>query len=199
MLDLHDSNARDRFPVGHRPVFEHFLDSPPSSFFVADAPEAGVVACGGVLGGGEQVHTLCYGLVAPNHQGRGIGSAMVLARLVFATRIPGTHFSFIFAVPKSIGFYQRFGFSSQQTWKGEDQKDYPIGVLSYSSMAVTHIEGVLRKRGLLINPSLPVAQDPSKIAIVTPLGNDQHRIEFKEKERNKASEPTPGAVMPRAN
>jgi GNAT superfamily N-acetyltransferase len=183
-LDLYDQNAVDRFPEGNGPVFERYLDSVPESFFVAEAKRGGVIACGGVTSVGECVHTLCYGLVDRRFQGLGVGAAITLARLAFATRTPGEHFSFIYAVPKSMGYYQRFGFSETQTWMGVDGKNYPVGILGYNSQVFKPIAAVLRRRGHLIDPSLAIEQDESKIAVIQKSGSGGYSIELKMKEPN---------------
>jgi len=178
VLELHDSNAPDRFPAGSRTGFERYLESGSTSFFVAESPAGEVIASGGVNAVGERVHALCYGLVAPAHHGRGIGSTMTLARLVFATREPGMHFSIIFAVPKSLSFYRRFGFTQLGTWKGEDQKDYPLGGVGYRSNLIKPVEAVLRKRGFLIEPDLPLVQSGKYVVVATQGFLGRYNLEF---------------------
>jgi len=161
-------------------------------------PPGEIVACGGISVVGGFVNVPCYGLVAPEHQGKGVGSAMALARLAFATRTPGHHFSIIFALPKSLGFYRRFGYQERTSWKWEDGKEYPVGVLSYSSAVFGAIEGTLRKRNLLIDPSLPVAKSPNLDAVIVDMGYGRHRVELINKAINQPPEPTPAALPLRA-
>ncbi len=166
VLELHDSNAPGRFPENHRPTFEKHLDSDPHSFFVAESRGGEVVACGGVSSVGDQVNILSYGLVSPKRQGCGIGSALTLARLAFATRVESHHFSLIFAVPKSLGFYRRFGYTECGEWDGEDGKKYPIAVLDYPHEVFGPIGARLEKRGLWIDQSLPLAENEDLEAVI---------------------------------
>ena len=72
----------------------------------------GVVASGGIAYYAKRPHgsILSYGLVHPEYHGKGIGTALLLARL--AVLDPGRQWYLVkmVAVEKSIGFYCRFGF-----------------------------------------------------------------------------------------
>ncbi len=186
MLGLYDANAPDRFPEPDRLKFERFLDSDPESdsYFVAESAGGEIVACGGVSLLHDRVNVLSYGLVSPEHQGRGVGSALALARLTFATRVAGQNFSLIFAVPKSLGFYHRFGYVEVGAWDGDDGKQYPAAGLGYAHDVFEPIESILEERGLLIDPSLPIAVSNELEAVLEEdlLGVYDMRIERKEPE-----------------
>lgn len=197
VLDIHDQNAPGRFPEGHRPHFERFINSSPTSFFVVEAAHVGVVACCGVSAVAENVHILCYGLVSPRYQGMRIGAMMTLARLCFATRTTGIHFSVILTIPKSIGYYQRFGYRQSGQWKADDGKLYPLGTLCYDSKILKPIAETLKRRGHYIDPSLPLPLDPCGEAQVTPNGDGTYalRIEVKPTSTPPAP-PTPATTGP---
>ncbi len=191
VLDLHDQNAPARFPEGHRPKFEKFIDSPDKTLLVVESDQAGVVACCGITAIGDNVHVLCYGLVAREFQGMRIGATMTLARLCFATRNEGMHCSLIYAVPKSMGYYRRFGYAQTQMWQGEDGKQYPAGALAYNSRLLKPIADALRKRGHLIDPSLPLKRDQTQNVIIKVRGSYDLRLEVLEP--NPPVEPSPHA------
>jgi GNAT superfamily N-acetyltransferase len=180
VVRIYRANAPGRFPAGHQPEFERYIDGAPQSLFVAELKgREGVVACGGVMAVSDVVHTLCYGMVSPEHQGRGIGSTLALARLVFATRKAGTHFSFIFAVPRSIGFYRRFGYREAATkWRGPDGGDNPIAMLSYTSAVASSIERILGRRGHCIDASIGIDPSTVHVAEVTKLPFNRHLVKL---------------------
>ena len=167
VLAIYDSNAPERFPVGHRPHFEEFLNDCDNKYFIAESPEHGVIASGGAYATGERTHTLCYGMVAPQFHGNGIGSALTLARLIFGTRGAGPHFSFIYALNESLSFYNRFGFSKVGKWTDENGKEHPLAVIGYEANVLAPIKKVLDKRNHLLDNTLPLAEHPEMETVVT--------------------------------
>jgi predicted GNAT family N-acyltransferase len=179
VLKLHDLNAAGRFPTSGRIQFEQYLDGNPASHFIVETRHGDIAACCGVVDIGNFVHNLCFGLIAPAFQGCRIGSTMTLARICFASREPGTHFATIHAVPKSIGFYRRFGFQPFGDWLKEDGIAYPSGILSYSSSILGRIESALKERGHFISPTMPVEKDLKHEAVIVDMGLGIHRIDIK--------------------
>ena len=112
-----------------------------------------------MLDSGANIHTICYLLVDPGFHSRGIGSNLALALIAFATRETGANFSLIYAIHKSMSFWERFSYKKCGHWKGPDQKDYPIGLLAYSSEIITPVVKVLKQRRHLIDYSLPIHKD----------------------------------------
>jgi GNAT superfamily N-acetyltransferase len=167
LLEIYDELAPRRFPDGDRLVFERLLNSESGALFVAQTPGNRVIACGGVIKIQDRVNTLCYGLVDPHFHGCGVGSALTLARLAFATRVPGLNQSLICAVPQSMGFYARFGYEQKGTWTGDDKRDYPVGVLAYPRAWLVPVFRLLRKRGILIDPALPLASSHDVEAVLS--------------------------------
>lgn len=160
VLAIYDANAPDRFPQGHRPTFEKFLEvaahlhlTAPFEFLVVEEADSGeVIACGGASADREQpVNQLSYGLVAPDFQGHGIGATLLFARLVAVTTRPEMNFSYIFSVPKSIGYFLRFGFELYDEWTGEDGKRNPVAVLPYTLQSLASMVELLGERGHLLD------------------------------------------------
>lgn len=194
VVDLHDSNAPDRFPENHRPKFEAYLDSGPVSFFVAETAQGKVIACGGIGAVGDRVNIPCYGLVAREHQGMGVGSASILARLAFATRTPGLNCSVIFAVPKSVGFYRRLGYAEWTRWDGGDGQTYPAAALTYYDSALIPIRQRLKKRNLLIDPTWPLGGLPGLKAVFEEIPEAGVQIHLVADQPNRPADP--GAPNP---
>ncbi|MCX6953088.1 MAG: GNAT family N-acetyltransferase [Verrucomicrobia bacterium] len=188
VVELHDRNAPDRLPPNHRPTFEAFIDSGCVSFFVAESPAGEVLACGGVTDYGDHAHTLMYGLVAPEHQGRRIGATLALARLALASRAPGGHLALIHAVPKSLGYYQRFGFAAYGTWT-EDGVAYPSAVMRYPRSDLREVELTLAQRGHLLDPTWPVERNPTMTSRSQRMFWGEHYVTLHPLE---GSEPPPG-------
>lgn len=179
VLALHDINGPGRFPEGHRPIFEDFLTTCGNKLFVAENVDAGVIACGGVTSEGPQVNTLCYGMVSPAFQGKRIGSTMALARLQFATRTTGVNFSVIYALDKSMPFYERFGYQRCDKWIGEDGREYPTGVLQYNSETMREVGRILSRRGHVIDRINLLQRNPGSEVIVKEDVNGQFSFETK--------------------
>lgn len=156
VVNIYDLNAPNHFPPEDRMSFVRYLEGNPSSYFVVETKDGKIAACGGVSSAGT-VHCLCYGMVLPAYQSRGLGTTLTLARLAFAARSKGVHLCYIFSLPKSIGFYRRMGFEvCVQGWTGSDGKEYPIGLLTFEESTMRSVSKTLAKRGHLIDPALPV-------------------------------------------
>lgn len=181
VIDLYKRNAFDRFPDGHQTKFCDFLGSLPESFFVTELKDRGIVACGGVVASGDRFHSIYYLLVDPDFQNRGIGSNLAIALIAFATTDNETNFSIIYAVDKSIAFWERFAFSRFAKWEGADGKLYPICVVAYSQDIIRPVKKVLGKRGHLIDPKLPIEIDESGNPFrAVKVDNDRYKIELKQ-------------------
>src|SRR3954454_23494267 len=80
-LEIYRLNEPGRFPRGVLQQYERVLLGQSSYFLVVE--KAGEIVATGGMAYFQQpnVATFCFGLVHPAHQGRGIGTALLLARL----------------------------------------------------------------------------------------------------------------------
>lgn len=84
-VEIYDANAPDRFQNDRRGDFLAYLSGCPQGLIVAEH-EGRVVGFAGLVSYEADVHILVYGIVAPEFQGRGIGSTLTPRR----TRQNGT-------------------------------------------------------------------------------------------------------------
>lgn len=167
VLEIYNKNAKDRFPENHFKKFEEFLDNQEKSYYVVELPTNQVIASGGLINFGSNLHALCYGLVHPDYQGQRVGSTLTLARLVLASKNNGINISLIHSVPKSIKFYEKFGYAYKFDWFEEKGVKYPSAVLIYGHMATIPISAILKKRGHQIQCNKQIYRDKDFYAEVT--------------------------------
>src|SRR5678816_2032909 len=80
-LELYALNETGRFPPGVAAHYEESLMKANTYFLVAES-DGRIIASGGLsYFGREDVAVLSFGLVHPGQQGKGIGTALLLARL----------------------------------------------------------------------------------------------------------------------
>jgi N-acetylglutamate synthase-like GNAT family acetyltransferase len=115
-LGLYRDNEVGRFPLGFTRVYEDFLDRNDYLKLVFTDENDVAVAIGGI-GLQPYLATHCawlvFGLVSPAWQGRGIGAALLASRVASLPEPSSSTRLFMTNVPKSNGYFQRFGFSSQ--------------------------------------------------------------------------------------
>jgi len=133
------------------------------TYYLVAEIDGQIVASGGLSYVGREDHAvLSYGLVHPSRQGKGIGTALVLARLALL-RPNGLHYSvFIFALKQSMGYYRRFGFISSTPWKDIHDQLHPSGHLFFSP------NQILRCRALLSEHNIIYPQEEDQIPLRTP-------------------------------
>jgi len=108
-LSLYRANEARHFPRGFLGYYEHGLRG--RQFLNLIALRGGEpVGCGGLVYDAAGNAWFCFGMVAPAHQRKGIGTALMLARLALLTPVDGWCAISIMAVPGSVSFYRRFGF-----------------------------------------------------------------------------------------
>ena len=113
-LDVFDSNVPRYFATLERPAFAAFLAEMPCAYLVGEAPDVGVVACGGWFPAperGEGVAGLAWGMVRRDWHGRGVGRQLLEARLAGVRAMPGVHALEISTSQRTEAFYARAGFS----------------------------------------------------------------------------------------
>ena len=114
-LALFDSNTPEYFAPAERGEFAAYLASPGGGLLVAEVPGAGVVGVGGyylrraatAAGGSEG--GLAWGMVARPWHGRGVGRALLRARLAALWTLDARAAS-VRTSQHSRGFFERAGF-----------------------------------------------------------------------------------------
>jgi len=152
-LAIYRKNEPVRFPPGHVATFERFLKDEKKTCIVAEL-DSTVVAFGGLTLYAPDLAVLYYGLVSPEFQGLRIGSTLTLLRIAQMGPHPADTFILIFAVEPSMPFYRRFGFALAGTWKAENGKDYPIGLLRVTYHEMQRLKVALEQRGIRVRGDL---------------------------------------------
>ena len=130
---LLDLNAPGRFPTLD-PSYSSILAS--GNLYTIVAEKNGQVVAAGSLQYvrphgfiNRKAGVLCFGLVHPEYQNQGIGTALVLARFALMKASEEYYSVLIFAVQKSIGFYRRFGFHETEPWKDTEGQGHPSAMM----------------------------------------------------------------------
>ena len=109
-VELYRRNEPDRFPVDGLPIFERSLNEGSVLRFVVEQ-DGEVRGCAGIhiqISRNIEHAMLSYGLVDPRWQGKGLGTALLLARLAVLPLDIGL--VYLLAVPSSRTFYEGYGF-----------------------------------------------------------------------------------------
>ncbi|MCD6048631.1 MAG: acetyltransferase, N-acetylglutamate synthase [Verrucomicrobia bacterium] len=151
LMALYRLVSAGRFPEGDEKAFAAYLRQTPNGMIVAEL-NGKIIGCSGLAQLGKNIYTLCYGLVHPDYQKYRIGTTMTLLR-VGRTAIgqpDSIVHLLIFALPASLSFYRRFGFTDCGKWTAADDKEYPYAALSYSVHEARHIDSILQWREIRI-------------------------------------------------
>ncbi len=109
-LRIFDGNVPTFFDATEQRAFSNFLDNDAITLSYQVIERQGrVVACGGLAVNGSSAD-LCWGMVAREVHGTGLGSLLTMARLEAARAIPGVEQVRLDTSQHTKGFYQRFGF-----------------------------------------------------------------------------------------
>lgn len=147
-LKLYALCEPERFPQGVANEYEKVLQRQHSYFLVAE-DEGRIIASGGLSYlHRDDLAVFCFGLVHPDYQGRGIGTALLLARLALLKPKLYDYRVLIFALDKSIAFYRRFGFKHFPDWEDADGKSHPSGQLQVMPSQILQCRDFLRKQGV---------------------------------------------------
>lgn len=138
-----------------------------------------VVGMGGISLAGSNTAIMYYGLVAPDQQGLGIGTALALLRLCSLppSDLPPT--VFIWTLKKPQHFYRRFGFRTYHEWDDSKGGKHPAALLDLTGFRPDFTLGVLRRRNVVLEGELiprRVAQ-PFLDKIRLPDGATEYRVE----------------------
>jgi GNAT superfamily N-acetyltransferase len=117
-LALFDSNTPEFFAPSERAEFEAYLRAPGGTVLVAEAPEVGVIGVGGFYlrptdecAASGPVAGLAWGMVARAWHRRGVGRALLRARLD-ALEMLGVAEVSVRTSQYSRGFFERAGFTA---------------------------------------------------------------------------------------
>ena len=108
---LYELNEPGRFPPGYLDLFIESLESPTQLFLVVEF-ESQVAAVGGIYRAPEsrQWCSLVFGMVHPNLHRKGLGTALLLARLSVLEPPTGVWWAGLASAGGSETFFKRFGF-----------------------------------------------------------------------------------------
>jgi [ribosomal protein S18]-alanine N-acetyltransferase len=160
-LELYRLNEPGRFPPGKLNDYWRVLANESAYFLVLEECDR-IIATGGLMHIDVNNTNFCYGLIHPEFQGRGIGTALLYARFALLD-LPGgsaVHGVSITYVEGSIGFYQRFGFAPLGTITDES------GLTLRTAYVVVNQAGVEEVRELLKREHIEVPlEDMSVIPV----------------------------------
>jgi len=149
-LEIYRLNEPGRFPEGVLEQYERVLSRQISYFLVAEK-DGQILATGGMAYFlRRHTATLCFGLVHPEHQGRGIGTALLLARLALLNPKRRAYRVLIFAVDKSFGFYLRCGFATHGLWRDKHGQHHPAGQLKFKPTEILRCRNLLAEHGITV-------------------------------------------------
>lgn len=109
-LAIWRANEGEAFPSGYEPLYTESLQQRESFILVGES--AGELVCSGGIAyhGTRDCAILSFGLVAPEHQRRGFGTTLLIARLALLDPLPHGCSVAMEVTPESFTFFQRFGF-----------------------------------------------------------------------------------------
>ncbi|AYM76227.1 GNAT family N-acetyltransferase [Janthinobacterium agaricidamnosum] len=113
-LALFDGNTPRFFDPSERAAFVAWLEASTQPYLVIERAVEGttrIVACGGhAIEAGGMVASLCWGMVAQDVHGQGLGRALTQARLDAIRAVPQVARVSMNTSQHTQGFYARFGF-----------------------------------------------------------------------------------------
>ena len=106
------SNVPEYFIASDEDEVQRFLDNIPGIYFVVEADDASILACGGIAEETDpSVATLCWGIVDASVQRIGIGTRLLQHRIAeFLSKHPSVKRVRVNTTQKVQGFYERHGF-----------------------------------------------------------------------------------------
>lgn len=110
---LFRSNVPSYFCDEELPEFEEFVSSAACPYFVIEIDDV-VVGCGGYgLRDDSDVADLCWGMVASDHHGRGLGEYLLYIRLREIINREHVQYVRLCTSQHTSGFFERYGFVVQ--------------------------------------------------------------------------------------
>lgn len=149
-LELYRS-LESGFPEAGTDNFLASIRNPDNAYVVAER-DGIVIGMGGISLSGECTATLYYGLVAPAHQGTGIGTALALLRLC---SLPSDDFGvIIYTLRKPQSFYRKLGFQAWLEWEDRHGEKHPMAVLDLAGFRADRVLEILESRGVTLEGTL---------------------------------------------
>jgi ribosomal protein S18 acetylase RimI-like enzyme len=97
------------FAPEERVDYEEFLDHPPGPYLVLEH-EGAVWGAGGWVVEEGGIVSLCWGLIAPRGQKKGLGRLLAMYRLREIAKLPGVRLVRLDTSPRTAGFFEKLGF-----------------------------------------------------------------------------------------
>lgn len=171
------NDLKSGFPDEGIDGFLQSLRRPANGFIVAE--RAGrIVGMGGISLTGKDTAVMCYGLVSPDQQGQGIGTALALLRLCALKPgdLPPT--VFIWTLQKPQTYYHRFGFKTYSEWEDSNGGKHPAAMLDLTDFRPDFTRGVLRRRHVVLEGELipPLSGGVLIDKIELPDGSTDYRV-----------------------
>lgn len=113
-LELFDSNVPGYFHEEEREEYRGWLANPGGPVLVVAGPDGSVAAAGGVaLEPDGETGSLCWGTVRADLHGRGLGRALLLARLALLAGDPACRRVRLSTIASTAGFFEQAGFTTE--------------------------------------------------------------------------------------
>ena len=110
-LAVFETNVPEFFVPAEREEFEAYLGDLPGPYLVLEDEAGRILGCGGwAVAPGAAVADLCWGMVARDRQGEGLGRRLTEARLARIRSETGIREVTLKTSQRTTGFYERLGF-----------------------------------------------------------------------------------------
>lgn len=114
-LAVFETNVPDFFAPSEREEFEAFLVELPGPYLVLEDGSGHVVGCGGyAVAPGTATADLCWGMVARDRHGLGLGRLLTETRLARIRRDPAVEEVALRTSQRTRRFYERLGFVTER-------------------------------------------------------------------------------------
>ena len=109
-MALFDSNMDKYFVPRERAEFHAFLNPKPNDYYVIEAAEGQILACGGIHVDENGVGRLTWGMSHRERHGQGLGKMLTQRRLELIKANPNARTVLLDTSQHTSGFYEKFGF-----------------------------------------------------------------------------------------
>lgn len=165
-LSLYRANEAAHFPRGFFDDYEARLRGRQFLNLIATR-DGEAVGCGGLVYDATGNAWFCFGMVSPAHQRKGIGTALMLARLALLTPVENWCAIAITAVRGSVSFYRRFGFMFLPATTDRNGTLHSIAFLDVPAAEVEACRLLLAERRIIVpdaRDAIPRIPPPAALA-----------------------------------